>query len=290
MINYSIIIPHYNDAEALIKCLDSIPEREDIEVLVVNDGPQDDTDLLRKKINADTRNNLTVYANEGILRSAGSCRNTGLKHARGKWLVFSDADDYFDSGAFEAMDAHVDDDVDIVFFRVDSIIYPDMVQGTRHLYLVELLESYQEGKISDIVLKCGWTSPCGKMISHALVVNNNIRFDEVRYSNDVMFSVKTGYHAKRINTDNRTTYIAVRKPNTLTTTHTSESFTCRFDVFISRYKFLKEKYPRLTRRELIHIMHSSLHRKALSGIRNHGFPVAVYLLKQYAKNRIPPWD
>ncbi len=46
MINYSVIIPHYNDVESLIICLASIPDREDIEILVVNDGPADEADRL----------------------------------------------------------------------------------------------------------------------------------------------------------------------------------------------------------------------------------------------------
>ncbi len=237
----------------------------------------------------ENKSNLSVFANEGILKSAGSCRNTGLKHAKGKWLVFSDADDYFSDNAFSYMDDHLDDASDIVFFGVDSVIYPEKKQGTRHLYLVELLESYENGKISDIVLKCGWTSPWGKMIRRDLIERNKIKFDEIRFSNDVMFSVMSGYYAQNVNTDNNVTYIAVRKPNTLTTTTTYESFTCRFNVIIERYRFLMEKYPELTRQELVHIMHNPLYKKALSGVKHYGFKAIKYLLKQYVSHGIPPW-
>ena len=37
MINYSIIIPHKNSPELLERCLNSIPERKDIEIIVVDD-------------------------------------------------------------------------------------------------------------------------------------------------------------------------------------------------------------------------------------------------------------
>ena len=38
MIDYSIIIPHYNNAEDLKRCLASIPEREDVEIIIVDDN------------------------------------------------------------------------------------------------------------------------------------------------------------------------------------------------------------------------------------------------------------
>ncbi len=290
MINYSIIIPHYNDVESLIRCLASVPVRDDIEVLVINDGTPDEAEQLRRDIDSDSRSNLTVFANEGILRSAGSCRNTGLKYAKGRWLVFSDADDYFSDDAFDIMDVHLEDDSDIIYFRIDSINYPEMTQGTRHLYLTELLDNYQKGLISDIVLKCGWTSPCGKMIRRGLVADNSVRFDEIRYSNDVMFGIKAGFCAGKIDTDNRITYITVRKPNTLTTTQTPESFKCRFNVYIERYVYLKTNYPELTKKELNCIMHNPLYKKTLSGLKKHGLSVAFHILKLYIKNGIAPWS
>jgi len=41
MYNYSIIIPHYNIPELLMRCLKSIPKRDDIQVIVVDDGSPD---------------------------------------------------------------------------------------------------------------------------------------------------------------------------------------------------------------------------------------------------------
>ena len=38
MINYSIIIPHKNIPNLLQRCLDSIPNREDVQIIVVDDN------------------------------------------------------------------------------------------------------------------------------------------------------------------------------------------------------------------------------------------------------------
>ena len=39
----SVIIPVYNQEELIIRCLDSIPKRDDIEIIVINDGSTDKT-------------------------------------------------------------------------------------------------------------------------------------------------------------------------------------------------------------------------------------------------------
>lgn len=43
MINYSIIIPHKNISSLLRRCLDSIPERDDLEIIVVDDNSNEKT-------------------------------------------------------------------------------------------------------------------------------------------------------------------------------------------------------------------------------------------------------
>jgi len=42
MINYSIIIPHKNTPDLLQKCIDSIPHREDVQIIVVDDNSDED--------------------------------------------------------------------------------------------------------------------------------------------------------------------------------------------------------------------------------------------------------
>ena len=42
MINYSIIIPHKNTPDLLRKCLDSIPHRDDVQIIVVDDNSDED--------------------------------------------------------------------------------------------------------------------------------------------------------------------------------------------------------------------------------------------------------
>ena len=86
----SIIITIYNRAGDILTALKSIPKRDDIEVIVVNDGS---TDNLLEVIKA-TPIKIKLL-NQLVNKGVGYCRNLGLSYATGNWIVWLDSDDYF---------------------------------------------------------------------------------------------------------------------------------------------------------------------------------------------------
>ena len=88
-INYSIIIPHYNSPDLLMRCLMSIPVKENIQVIVIDDcSPNSDDYLVRYS-------ELQEYYKTPRGGSAGRARNIGLDYVKGKWVICVDADDLF---------------------------------------------------------------------------------------------------------------------------------------------------------------------------------------------------
>lgn len=90
----SVVIPVYNVADYLSECLNSILNQtlEDIEVICVDDGSTDGSlDILRHYEEHDMR--LQVLTQKHM--TAGAARNTGLDRARGEYVIFLDADDFF---------------------------------------------------------------------------------------------------------------------------------------------------------------------------------------------------
>lgn len=90
----SIIIPAYNAAKSIERCLDSILAQEDIhiikEVLVIDDGSKDNTaDLVKSYENQFPIIRLIKKNNGGV----SSARNEGIRQATGEYLVFCDSDD-----------------------------------------------------------------------------------------------------------------------------------------------------------------------------------------------------
>lgn len=93
----SIVIPIYNAAGSVGRCLDSIwsqglPEG-DFEVICVDDGSSDGSSEVIKSIGK-SHENLRLLLNPTNLR-AGGARNHGVREARGEYVLFIDADDYF---------------------------------------------------------------------------------------------------------------------------------------------------------------------------------------------------
>lgn len=88
----SVIIPIFNMEKYLEDCLESIinQENKDFEVILINDGSNDKSEsICNHYINKDKRLTLINKKNGGV----SSARNYGLKLAKGKFILFVDADD-----------------------------------------------------------------------------------------------------------------------------------------------------------------------------------------------------
>lgn len=92
---YSIVIPAYNEGERIAESLDKVlryaaDRRWDAEILVVDDGSRDETaELVRRRMQQNPH--LQLLANPGNRGKGYSVRN-GMLHAQGEVLLFSDAD------------------------------------------------------------------------------------------------------------------------------------------------------------------------------------------------------
>lgn len=98
----SVIIPCYKQAELLPEALDSLLNQEYSfwEAIVVNDGSPDHTTQVAETYSAkDPRIRLLIKENGGL----SSARNAGMRVAKGKWLLFLDADDTVLKGCFSAL-------------------------------------------------------------------------------------------------------------------------------------------------------------------------------------------
>ena len=89
----SIIVPVYNAAEYVGKCLESVAlqDYKNIEIIVVEDGSDDESPDVCKEY-ARRYDNIKVYHDK--CGTAGAARNYGMSKAAGDYVMFVDADDY----------------------------------------------------------------------------------------------------------------------------------------------------------------------------------------------------
>lgn len=233
MINYSIIVPHYESLDVLRRAVDSVPEREDIELIIVdNSHNKIDSNIFQ------TRSNVHVYYSP-CGTGAGAARNIGLSKAHGQWLLLLDADDFFTKDAFISMDKHVNSEADIIFFKVTSCISDTYEPSDRHIPFNALIDAYHGLNEEENDLRYLWASPWGKMIHTSMVKNNDIFFDEVKAANDVTFSLLTGFQAGSIAVSQDTIYCVTTHAGSLTLTPSIENLTDRVGVFIRYNKFVR---------------------------------------------------
>ncbi|MGK2347987.1 glycosyltransferase family 2 protein [Actinomyces sp. W5033] len=97
----SIVVPSYNAAAWLERCLDSLTvEGGEVEVVVVDDGSTDSTLVLAQELAARSDGVVVVHQEN---KGHGGAVNTGVVHATGTWLKVCDADDALDPLALRAL-------------------------------------------------------------------------------------------------------------------------------------------------------------------------------------------
>lgn len=234
--NYSIIIPYRDTFELLRIGINSIPDREDIEIIIVDNSVHTlDNSQIPSKQKA-----KILYITSDPTMGAGCARNEGLRHVHGKWILFLDADDYFSQEAFTAFDKYLGSIYDIIYFDADSIRLKDGLQSTRHRKIHHYIEVYSLSKKED-VLRYRFVNPIAKMMRASFVLNSGVLFDEVPASNDMMFSIRTGHAAKIITADPTKVYMITEgeKNTSLTRTHSKKNQWARYQVYIRQYHFME---------------------------------------------------
>lgn len=236
-VNFSIVIPHFNSYSLLQRCLLSIPFSKDIQVIVVDDYSPNQSALINVIDKFKNVELIVMSKNSG----AGKARNEGLRRVTGKWVIFADADDYFTDTAFDIFRDNAEKKVDIVYYKVigkDSQTGELDARGSEYN---RLINNYDPLKLSSVdMLKYRYYVPWGKMIRSDFIRNNKLQFEEVKYSNDVMFGMKLAHCANNIEVCDSSVYCITAAKNSLTRNKSESAFMCRYEVAVRQAVFLKK--------------------------------------------------
>ena len=96
----SVIIPVYNGEKYVAEAVNSLLNQpcKDLEIVIVNDGSKDNTDVICKKL-AEQNANIKYIAKEN--GGVSSARNLGVKNAVGKYIAFLDSDDIWTTNFYD---------------------------------------------------------------------------------------------------------------------------------------------------------------------------------------------
>lgn len=209
---YSFIIPHYNIPELLERCLASIPVREDVEVLVVDDcSPAACQEKLQQLAQ---RFPHVTFLSTGKNGGAGRARNIGLEQAKGDYLIFADADDYFTEQLPAVLDEYANADYDVVYFRNINVSSEDLSQLQDRNGFDEMFDRFfetgDESEVRSLI-----HTPWAKFFKRKMVMDKGFRFDEIPFANDCFFVVSCGCGAGPVKVDRRILYAYTERPGSL---------------------------------------------------------------------------
>lgn len=234
-INYSIIIPHKNTPRLLQRCLDSIPRRDDIQIIVVDDN-SDPGKVDFSNFPGEGSPNVEVYfPKEG--RGAGYARNLGLTKSVGRWTLFADADDFYNPCLLDSIDKYEKSDFDIVYFCTNALDSDTLMpsreseaknalnQVSRMVHDALQTDDYEELRYRNYT---SWA----KLISSDLIKNHQLCFDETKANNDVMFNVQAAHFAGKVVADTSVIYCVTYHGGSLIMNFSEEA--CKARLYVNQ--------------------------------------------------------
>lgn len=201
----SVIIPIYNSADYIERCLNSIRNQTfaNWEAILINDGSTDSSGTICEYFSSlDSRFKTVHQPNKGVSYS----RNRGLEIAKGKWIWFIDADDYIVDGAMEILHNTMEgNECDVIFSGLINV-FEDGTQtkdryGLRFSSRQQLLENvmaFQNGML---------------LFSNEKIAKYNLKFStDIKIGEDLEFQYKFLIHCTNPITTGCNLYVYHRNP------------------------------------------------------------------------------
>ena len=180
----SVIIAAYNIEKYIERCIKSVinqSERE-IEIIIVNDGSTDNTLNIIKKMNEiDDRIVVINKKNQGLIEA----RKTGLKYAKGEFILFLDGDDWLENNCIDELyKIAKDKKVDIVLYNA-YIAYDDKKE-ILNTFNENMIDDIKKNPIKNLLLLNISPTIWSKFIKKSFLNKNNIEFPKnISYAEDL---------------------------------------------------------------------------------------------------------
>lgn len=200
----SIVVPIYNAAPYLRKCLDSVVNQtlKNVEIIFIDDGSTDGSSEICKEYAAkDSRIIYYKKENEGL----AAARQDGIERASGEYVGFVDSDDWLELNMYERMyDVAVKENADVVFcncYEDDDVKNPYYLEPgvyDRERIEKEILPRSLAGLTpkgaNDVIRWCNWL----RIYRMSLIKDNNIVFGRgFRRSQDLQLTFETALYAQK---------------------------------------------------------------------------------------------
>ena len=182
----SVIVPVFNTAPYLRKCLDSLVDQtfKNIEIICVDDGSTDESpSILKEYAAADPRIRVVMQESLGV----SAARNAALQCARAPYFMSCDSDDWFDADMCRVMlETLKREDVDVVIcgmhveYDVPEELRENVTEYLRLKYFGKQEVTQELTLVTDVSL-------CNKIYKKSIVDKHGIDFPEGLLFEDAYF-------------------------------------------------------------------------------------------------------
>lgn len=241
----TIIVPVYNVENYLARCIDSILNQsfKNFELVLVNDGSTDKSlDICKKYLNGDKRIKLISQVNKGL----SAARNTGLRHANGKYICFIDSDDFVEKDYLLLLLNNIEkynSDISMCeFYLTDSKGKQYSVEEFNEPKGISILSGkeifsyfYRDNYVANVV---AWNKIYKKNLF------NNVKYTEGRYFEDEFIAISLFYEARTVSFVRTPLYDYVQRQNSIMHTPlTLKKVQDKTAMYKGRIEFLEGNKP-----------------------------------------------
>ena len=239
----SVVIPVYNSSAFINRCMNSLYNQDfkkPFEIIIIDDASTDNTLEMIKKWNLLNISFFSLDLNSG----PSAARNIGIKHAKGEYIYFLDADDAIQINTFSKLyKAAKNESYDIVFAdakkiekKKDQSTNIFLFNKSKIFYKKNILHELKK-RFYDPLFYGGLIGCTGRLIKRSILIKNKVFFNEkLRITEDETFSWTILAYVKKAKYIKEKLYSYYINPNV----KTAVAAGFRYKLSISKYKLVSK--------------------------------------------------
>lgn len=206
-----------------------------------------------------------------------------LDIASGRWVIFADADDFFNYCLADVMNDYAESNADIIYFPAISLDTDKYTPSWRANHLMRFINTYRKNrKKGESLLRYMFGEPWCRIVRRELLEKHKIRFDETIVHEDTVIAYLSGYYAKTIEVDDRALYCVTERQGSLSSSTNEAKLLTAVSIMARRERFLRDhgvwtndKFNEYPYKYLLYALlrDKGLYRRALKLFTSEGFSI-----------------
>ena len=244
MPNLSVIVPVYNTEKYIKKCLDSLVNLRDTEIVVINDGSTDGSEQIINEY-ASKYGNIVYYKKENT--GIADTRNFGIEHANGDYILFVDSDDYIDASMVDLLIPYIKEHIDVIKFKLQRVDENGNITEKVGGAVFDKLSGEKAFELlypTDVLLD----SPCVYLFRRAYLKQHNFKFQVGTYHEDFGLIPLIVIKANLAVSKDLYIYNYVQSSNSITRNEDYSKTVRKMDDAIKQYDKMLEQINTLSKR------------------------------------------